>query len=90
MMSYIISHNKSSPETSMSESEMIANSMAVIVAGSEILTAALAGTINNPITHPQEMSTLVHKIQSNFKTEKEISAQSTLPLTYLTVVSKRD
>jgi hypothetical protein len=33
MMSYILSHKKSSPETGMSEAEMIANSMAVIVGG---------------------------------------------------------
>jgi len=33
MVSYILSHKKSSPKTGMSEAEMIANSMAVIVGG---------------------------------------------------------
>jgi hypothetical protein len=33
MVSYILSHNKSSPENGMSEAEMIANSMAAIVGG---------------------------------------------------------
>jgi cytochrome P450 len=86
MMSYILTHNKSSPETSMSEAEMISNSMAVIVGGSETLTAALAGTINILITHPKEMEALVNEIRSAFKTEEEITAQSTKFLIYLTAV----
>lgn len=86
MMSYILSHNKTSPETSMSEAEMIANSMAVIIAGSETLTAALAGTINNLIAHPEEMKALVHEVRSNFKFEEDITAQSTKALVYLTAV----
>ncbi|PMD45048.1 cytochrome P450 [Hyaloscypha variabilis F] len=84
MMSYILSHNKTSPENSMSEAEMIANSMAIIVAGSETLTAALAGTINNLITHPKEMQILVREIRSAFESEEKITAQSTKPLAYLT------
>jgi cytochrome P450 len=86
MMSYILSYNETTPESSMSEAEMIANSMAVIIAGSETLTAALAGTINNLIAHPEEMRTLVHEIRSNFNSEEEITAQSTKSLAYLTAV----
>jgi cytochrome P450 len=86
MMSYILSHNQTSPDTRISESEMIANSMAVIVAGNETLTAVVAGTINNLIGHPKEMKTLVHEIRSSFNPEGDISAQSTQSLVYLTAV----
>jgi hypothetical protein len=68
MVSYILSQNKSSPETGISEAEMIANTMAVIVGGSETLTAALAGRIKNLITHPKEMKALVNEIRSAFNT----------------------
>jgi len=86
MMSYILSHNEASPEASISEAEMIANSMAIIVAGSETLTAALAGTINNLITHPKELQKLVYEIRSTFNSEEGITATSTKSLTYLTAV----
>ncbi|KAE9375433.1 isotrichodermin C-15 hydroxylase [Stipitochalara longipes BDJ] len=86
MMYYILSHNKTSSETSMLEEEMIANSMAIVVAGSETLTAALAGTINQLITHTKEMQILAHEIRSNFKSEEGITAQSTKSLNYLTAV----
>jgi cytochrome P450 len=86
MMSYILSHNQTSPDARISESEIIANSMAVIVAGIDTLTAALAGTINNLIGHPKEMKTLVHEIRSSFNSEGDISAQSTKSLVYLTAV----
>ncbi|KAE8452791.1 hypothetical protein EG329_013063 [Mollisiaceae sp. DMI_Dod_QoI] len=86
MMSYILSHNESSPSTRMTEDEMIANSMAVIVGGSETLTAALAGTINALLTHINERETLVKEIRSSFQTEEEISGQSTRSLPYLTAV----
>ncbi|CZR53260.1 related to cytochrome P450 CYP3/CYP5/CYP6/CYP9 subfamilies [Phialocephala subalpina] len=86
MMSYILAHNEFSPSTRMSEEEMIANSMAVIVAGSETLTAALAGTINALLTHAKERKTLVKEIRSCFKDEDEISVQSTKSLLYLTAV----
>ncbi|KAF8863522.1 cytochrome P450 [Acephala macrosclerotiorum] len=86
MMSYILSHNQSSPSTAMTEEEMIANSMAVIVAGSETLTAALAGTINVLLTHARERETLIMEIRFSFNNENDISAQSTKPLPYLTAV----
>jgi cytochrome P450 len=86
MVSYILSHNKSSPETGISEAEMIANTMAVIVGGSETLTAALAGRIKNLITHPKEMKALVNEIRSAFNTEEEITAQSTKSLVCLTTI----
>lgn len=86
MMSYILSHNETSPSTRMTEEEMIANSVGIIVGGSETLTAALAGTINALLTHAKGKERLVNEIRSNFKTEEDISVQSTRSLPYLTAV----
>ena len=86
IMSYIMQHNTSSPETGISEAEMITNSMALIVAGSETLTAALAGTINNLLSHPKQMERLVEELRSSFASESEISGRTTKDLPYLTAV----
>ncbi|KAH7407559.1 cytochrome P450 ClCP1 [Cadophora sp. MPI-SDFR-AT-0126] len=86
IMSYILQHNELSPETGMSEAEMIMNSMALIVAGSETLTAALAGTINNLLSHPKEMERLAREVRSTFTSESEISGRTTKDLPYLKAV----
>jgi cytochrome P450 len=86
MMSYILSHNETSPLTRMTEDEMIANSMAVIVAGSETLTATLAGTINALLTQDTKRETFVKEIKSSFRGEAEITIQLTKMLPYLTAV----
>lgn len=86
MMSSILAHNDANPSQSLSEEEMVANSMALIIAGSDTLTTALAGTINNLLQKPEELQILVHEIQSSFKSDSEIDGQSTRSLEYLTAV----
>lgn len=86
MMSYILSNNESSPSTRMTQGEMIANSMTVIVGGSETLTATLAGTINALLTQSEEREMLVKEIRSSFENKAEITIQSTKTLPYLTGV----
>lgn len=85
-ISYILSHNDTSPSSKISEEEMIANSMALIVAGSESLTAALCATINILLTHLEEHAILKREIRSTFKSEENITAQSTKSLPYLHAV----
>lgn len=90
MMSYILAHNKSNPEDSLSEEEMAANSMALIIAGSDTLTTALAGTINNLLQKPEALRRLVAEIRSAFNSESEIDSRSTRSLEYLTAVLEED
>lgn len=90
MMSYLLSYNESSPSAPMAEEEMIANSLAIIVGGSETLTTALAGTINALFIHSNAKERLINEIRSNFKREEDISVQSTRSLPYLTAVLQED
>lgn len=86
MMSYILAHNEANPSQSISEEEMMANSMALIIAGSDTLTTALTGTVNELLKKPKKLQTLVHEIRSSFKSESQIDGQSTRRLEYLTAV----
>jgi cytochrome P450 len=86
MMSSILAHNEANPSLSMSEEEMVANSMALVIAGSDTLTTALAGTINELLRSPKELKILVYEIRVAFKSEAEIDGQSTRGLEYLTAV----
>ena len=85
MMSYILPLNKLSPKTNMSEPGMLAYSMSIIVASSETLSAALASVINNLITHPRPMITLIHKLRSIFTSEDEYLLELTHPSRILTL-----
>ena len=82
---YVLAYNQSSKPV-VSEGEMIQNSTALIIAGSESVTTALFGVLNCLLARPESMQKLVHEVRSNFKSESEISATSTKSLTYLTAV----
>jgi hypothetical protein len=86
IMSYIFSHNKDIPTTGLSEGEMEANSMALVIAGSETLTVTLSGTVNNLLRAPNALGNLILEIRSSFKSESEISGQTTRSLVYLNAV----
>jgi len=86
VISYILANNESSPSTVMSEPEMVQNSTALIVAGSEPLTTALAGTLNCLLANPSAMEKLVRELRSAFTSDADISSASTKSLTYLTAV----
>jgi cytochrome P450 len=86
MMSYILAHNDANPSQTLSEEEMVANSMALIIAGSDTLATTLAATINNLLQRPETLKILVLEIRSAFTAESEIDGQSTRTLEYLTAV----
>lgn len=86
MMTYILAHNAANPTQALSEGEMVANSMALIIGGSDTLTTALAFTLNNLFQHPTQLSILVIEIRTAFKSEIEIDGRSTRSLKHLTAV----
>ncbi|PQE22673.1 cytochrome P450 1 protein [Rutstroemia sp. NJR-2017a BVV2] len=86
IMSHVIDHNRSSPETGLSTGEIEMNSMAVIVAGSETLTTTLTAAIHFLLENPKCLETLQREIRTTFTTEEQITNDSTTSLPYLTAV----
>ena len=86
MMSYILAYNEANPSQSISEEEMIANSMTIVIAGSDTLTTAMTATINELLQKPEKLEKLKNEIRSSFKSESEINGQSTRGLKYMTAV----
>lgn len=86
IMSFILAHNEVNPSQALSEGEMVANSMALIIAGSDTLTSALAATINHLLQQPTKLKILVQEIRTAFKKDSEIDGHSTRSLEYLTAV----
>ncbi|EDU46123.1 CypX Cytochrome P450 [Pyrenophora tritici-repentis] len=80
-MTYILRHND---EKGMSHQEILGNSEALIVAGSETTASALSGLTYYITTNPQALERLQHEIRTAFSTEKEITMLSTAHLKYLT------
>lgn len=70
----------------MSEEEIVSNSTVLIVAESETLTTALAGTVHYLLEHPEKLEKLMKEIRDAFTDEIQISGQSTKQLSYLTAV----
>ncbi|PQE23091.1 cytochrome P450 1 protein [Rutstroemia sp. NJR-2017a WRK4] len=86
IMSHVIDHNRSSPETGLSTGEIEMNSMAVIVAGSETLTTTLTAAIHFLLENPKCLEILQREIRTTFTTEDQITNDSTTSLPYLTAV----
>ncbi|KAK9427306.1 cytochrome P450 monooxygenase [Lipomyces doorenjongii] len=86
MISHIVAHNKASPGTGLSQGEIEANSMAIIVAGSETLTTVLAATIHYLLENQESLKALVKENRATFSSEDQITAVATSPLPYLTAV----
>ncbi|TVY31591.1 Cytochrome P450 monooxygenase [Lachnellula occidentalis] len=86
IMSHVLEHNQNFPDSSLSHGEIEANSMAVVVAGSETLTTASAGAVTYLLRDPKVFRTLVEENRTNFSSEDQISAASTATLPYLTAV----
>lgn len=85
-MSYLMAFNETYPSMALSRSELVANSMNLIVGGSEPVSIVLAGALNCLIQSPKALDILVREIRSSFQSESDISATSTRPLSYLTAV----
>ncbi|CAA9965759.1 Cytochrome p450 3a17 [Pyrenophora teres f. maculata] len=80
-MTYILRHND---EKGMSHQEILGNSEALIIAGSETTASALSGLAYYITTNPQALERLQQEIRTAFSTEKEITMLSTAHLKYLT------
>lgn len=80
IMTYILRHND---ERGMSHAEILGNSEALIVAGSETTATALSGLTYYITTNTQALKRLQDEIRIAFKSEDEITMESTARLTYL-------
>ena len=64
MMSYVLAYDEANLSQSMSEEEMVANSLAIVIARSDTVTTALAASINELLQKPQKSKILGHKTRS--------------------------
>lgn len=85
-MYYLMAYNEANPGTALSEAEIVANSMTLIVGGSDPVSTVLAGALNHLVKNPEALRKLVSEIRSRFNSEIEISAITVKPLSYLTAV----
>jgi cytochrome P450 len=85
-MSYILAFNEETPSQALSNDEMVAASMTLIVAGSDSVSTVLSGTINHLIQSPQTLSKLVEEVRSAFEAESSIDAASVKHLPFLNAV----
>ncbi|TVY88811.1 Cytochrome P450 monooxygenase [Lachnellula willkommii] len=79
-MSYIM---RASEEKAMTESEVAANSMFLILAGSETTATLLSGATYYLLRNPDVKAKLVQEIRSTFSSESEITMDGTKSLVYL-------
>ncbi|KAF9700473.1 hypothetical protein EKO04_002068 [Ascochyta lentis] len=80
IMTYILRHND---ERAMSHAEVLGNTNALIVAGSETTATALSGLTYYITTNTQALKRLQDEIRTAFRSEDEITMESTAHLTYL-------
>lgn len=85
-ISHILEHNAKNPEIAMSDGEIEANMMVILVAGSETLTTTLTAAIHFLLGNPTTLNNLRVEIHENFHTEDEITGPSTGKLKYLNAV----
>jgi cytochrome P450 len=86
MISHVLEHNKTSPEMELSQGEIEANSMAIIVGGSETLTTVLVSAIHHLLKTPDAFDLLAEEIRLAFSNEAEITAKNVSRLYYLNAV----
>ncbi|RYN87356.1 Isotrichodermin C-15 hydroxylase [Alternaria tenuissima] len=80
IMTYILRHND---EKGMSHEEILGNSDALIVAGSETTATALSGLTYWITTNPQALKNVQEEVRAAFKAEEDITMVSTGQLKYL-------
>ncbi|KAI9149622.1 Cytochrome P450 monooxygenase astJ [Paramyrothecium foliicola] len=80
-MTYIMRNNKNGQ--GMTHEEILLNSRALIVAGSETTATALSGVTFYLATNPLVYQHLAKEIRTSFRHDEEISIQSTARLPYL-------
>ncbi|KAG9195827.1 hypothetical protein G6011_00948 [Alternaria panax] len=80
IMTYILRHND---EKGMTHQEILGNSEALIVAGSETTATALSGLTYYISTNLQALNYVQREVRAAFRTEEEITMASTTHLRYL-------
>lgn len=73
---------------SISMKELITNGLAVVIAGSQLTTIAVATCTYLLCRYPDTLRELTQEVRSTFKSENEIDVASTQNLTYLSAVVK--
>jgi cytochrome P450 len=86
IMTYVLQHNKVFPDAALSHGEIVANSMAIVVAGSETLTTTLTAAIYYLLQDPKAYKRVVNDIRGMFQSENSITAASVAMLPYVTAV----
>lgn len=89
-MSYILRNNNSDDEKvrarGLSEDEIAANALILIIAGSETTATQLSGATYHLLMNPDKYETLVAEIRGAFASEDEITMSSVNNLEYLIAV----
>ena len=66
--------------------ELTTNGLAVVIAGCQLTTVALAAATYLLLRNPKTLDALLEEISANFDSDKDIDVQSTQSLPYLTAV----
>ena len=70
----------------ISRQEMITNGLALVIAGCQLTTVALATATYLLLYHSQTLKELTNEIRTHFEKESDVTIQSTQNLTYLNAV----
>ncbi len=73
-------------EKGITRKELNTNGLAVVIAGCQLPTVALAAANYLLLRYPQTLKELTHEIRTSFESEKEITVHSTQNLPYLAAV----
>ncbi|CAG8973287.1 hypothetical protein HYALB_00000049 [Hymenoscyphus albidus] len=86
IMAHIIEYNKANLDVGLTPGEIEANSMAIVVAGSETITTALSGAIYHLLKNPSIKEQVVDDIRSKFASEDQITASAVASMPYFTAI----
>ncbi|KAL9004770.1 MAG: hypothetical protein Q9188_002427 [Gyalolechia gomerana] len=75
-------------KVSITMRQLTTNSLAIVIAGCQLSTVAMATCTYLLCRYPDTLEELTHEIRSTFKSDAEITVASTQKLTYLTAVVK--
>ena len=75
-----------SKERGITRKELNTNGLALVIAGCQLPTVALAASTYLMMRYPHTLKELIHEIRTSFESEKEITIPSTQNLPYLNAV----
>jgi cytochrome P450 len=85
VMAHIVEYNQANPKVRLTDGEIEANSMAIVVAGSETITTVLSGAIHHLLQNPSVAERL-DEIRSKFPSEDQITASAVASMPYFNAV----